>query len=49
MKLSTSLLLGTLAGLLYLNKRLLGDMQLERPIVVCPLVGLLLGDLPLGL
>ncbi|MGE5673534.1 MAG: PTS mannose/fructose/sorbose/N-acetylgalactosamine transporter subunit IIC [Mycobacterium leprae] len=45
----TALILGVVAGLLYLSRRLLGDMQLERPIVVGPLVGLILGDVKTGL
>ena len=36
-------------GLAYLQRRMLGDCQLERPIVLGPLVGLLLGDMSTGL
>ena len=42
------LVVSLVAGLAYLSRRLLGDCQLERPIVLGPLVGLLLGDLRTG-
>lgn len=49
MSLGTALLLSVVAGLVYMQRRIFGDMQLERPIVVGPLVGLILGDLKIGL
>lgn len=49
MSLGTALLLSVVAGLVYMQRRMFGDMQLERPIVVGPLVGLILGDLKTGL
>ena len=49
MSLTMSLLLAAIAGTLYMTRRLCGDMLLERPIVVCPLIGLVLGDYKLGL
>lgn len=45
----TALLLSIIAGLVYIQRRVFGDMQFERPIVVGPLVGLILGDLKTGL
>ncbi|MGE5589458.1 MAG: PTS mannose/fructose/sorbose/N-acetylgalactosamine transporter subunit IIC [Bacillota bacterium] len=49
MSFGTALLLSIVAGLLYLQRRMFGDMQLERPIVVGPLIGLILGDFQTGL
>ena len=49
MSLGIALLLSVVAGLVYMQRRIFGDMQLERPIVVGPLVGLILGDLKIGL
>lgn len=49
MSLTMSLLLAAIAGILYMTRRLCGDMLLERPIIVCPLIGLVLGDYKLGL
>ncbi len=49
MNLSTALLISIMTGLLYMQRRMLGEMQLERPIVVGPLIGLILGDLNTGL
>jgi mannose/fructose/N-acetylgalactosamine-specific phosphotransferase system component IIC len=43
------LIVSLIAGLAYLQRRMLGDCQLERPIVLGPLIGLLLGDLSTGL
>ncbi len=43
------LVVSLVAGLAYLQRRMLGDCQLERPIVLAPLVGLLLGDVSTGL
>lgn len=49
MGIGTALLLSVVTGLVYIQRRMFGDMQLERPIVVGPLVGLILGDLKTGL
>jgi mannose/fructose/N-acetylgalactosamine-specific phosphotransferase system component IIC len=49
MGIGTALLLSLVAGLVYIQRRMFGDMQFERPIVVGPLVGLILGDLKMGL
>lgn len=49
MSFGTALLISIVAGLVYIQRRMLGDSQLERPIVVGPLIGLLLGDLKTGL
>lgn len=49
MGIGTAVLLSIVAGLIYIQRRMFGDMQLERPIVVGPLVGLILGDLKTGL
>lgn len=43
------LIVSLIAGLAYLQRRMLGDCQLERPIVLGPLIGLILGDLSTGL
>ena len=49
MSIGMSLILAVIAGMLYLTRRLCGDVMLERPIVVCPLIGLILGDYQTGL
>lgn len=49
MSVGTALLLSIVAGLVYIQRRMFGDIQLERPIVVGPLVGLILGDVRTGL
>lgn len=49
MNLMMSLFIAAIAGGLYMTRRVLGDMMMERPIVVCPLIGLILGDYTLGL
>jgi mannose/fructose/N-acetylgalactosamine-specific phosphotransferase system component IIC len=49
MGIGTTILLSIVAGLVYIQRRMFGDMQFERPIVVGPLVGLILGDLKMGL
>jgi len=38
-----------IAGLAYLSRRMTGDSQLERPIVIGPIVGLIMGDPYTGL
>jgi mannose/fructose/N-acetylgalactosamine-specific phosphotransferase system component IIC len=49
MGIGMAFVLSIVAGLVYIQRRMFGDMQLERPIVVGPLVGLILGDLKTGL
>lgn len=49
MSVGTALLLASVAGLVYIQRRMFGDIQMERPIVVGPLVGLILGDFQTGL
>jgi PTS system mannose-specific IID component len=49
MSIVTALLLSFLAGFAYFSRRFLGDLYLERPIVLAPIVGLILGDLHTGL
>lgn len=49
MNMGSIIVVSLVAGLAYLQRRMLGDCQLERPIVLGPLVGLLLGDLSTGL
>lgn len=49
MNIGMSLIIAIIAGGLYMTRRLCGDMLLERPIVVCPLIGLILGDYMVGL
>ena len=49
MSFGSVLVVSLIAGLAYLQRRMLGDCQLERPIVLGPLVGLLLGDVKMGL
>lgn len=48
MSLFTALLLAVIAGAAYLTRRIGGDTQFERPIVLAPIVGLILGDLETG-
>lgn len=45
----TAFLLSVLAGFAYFSRRFLGDLFLERPIVLGPLTGLIMGDLYTGL
>ena len=45
MSIGTALLLSLLAGFAYFSRRFLGDWYFERPIIVAPITGLILGDL----
>lgn len=45
----TSLILGLIGVICILDSRLLGRLNLERPLITSTLVGLVLGDLPAGL
>lgn len=47
--LGTSILLGFIGVICILDSRLLGRLNLERPLITCTIVGLVLGDLPTGL
>lgn len=49
MSVGLALVLSFLAGFAYFSRRFLGDWYLERPIVLGPLVGLVMGDLQTGL
>jgi PTS system mannose-specific IID component len=49
MSVVTALLLSILAGFAYFSRRFLGDWFLERPIVLAPIVGLIMGDFHTGL
>lgn len=49
MSFGSVLIVSLITGLAYLQRRMLGDCQLERPIVLGPLIGLLLGDVSTGL
>lgn len=42
-------IISLITGLAYLQRRALGDCQLERPIVLGPIIGLILGDFQSGL
>ena len=43
------IIISSIAAILYLESRLLGQHQLDRPIIICPLIGLFMGDLKTGL
>ena len=45
----TSLILGLVGVFCILDSRLLGRLNFERPLITCTIVGLLLGNLPVGL
>ncbi|MFC5651116.1 PTS system mannose/fructose/sorbose family transporter subunit IID [Paenibacillus solisilvae] len=49
MSIGVSLLLACLAGFAYFSRRFMGDLFLERPIVLAPLTGLIMGDFHTGL
>lgn len=49
MSISMALILALVAGFAYFSRRFFGDWYLERPIVLGPLVGLIMGDLETGL
>ncbi len=49
MTLAKALLIAVVVGLTYLARRIGGDPQLERPIILGPVVGLILGDLHTGI
>lgn len=49
MSLFTALLLAFVAGAAYMTRRIGGDSQFERPIVLGPIVGAILGDLQTGI
>jgi mannose/fructose/N-acetylgalactosamine-specific phosphotransferase system component IID len=47
--LGTAIILSLLAGFAYFSRRFFGDFFLERPIVVAPITGLIMGDFHTGL
>ena len=49
MTVSLALILAFVAGFSYFARRFFGDMFLERPIIIGPVVGLILGDFTTGL
>lgn len=49
MSIFTIFIISLITGLAYLQRRALGDCQLERPIVLGPLIGIILGDFTTGL
>lgn len=49
MSIGTALALSFLAGFAYWSRRFLGDWFLERPIILAPLTGLIMGNFHLGL
>lgn len=49
MSIGTALLLSFVAGFAYFSRRFMGDLFLERPIVLGPITGLIMGDLHTGL
>ena len=49
MSVFTALLVGFLAGFAYFARRFMGDFYLERPIILGPLVGIVMGDITTGL
>ena len=49
MSISTALLLAFVAGFAYFSRRFFGDWYIERPIIIGPIVGLIMGDLETGL
>lgn len=49
MTLTQAILIALVVALSYLARRILGDPQIERPIILGPIVGLIAGDLQTGL
>src|SRR5579864_7444434 len=49
MSIGTAVILACLAGFAYFSRRFFGDWFLERPIVVAPITGLIMGDFHTGL
>src|SRR5690606_34199229 len=49
MSVGTALVLAFLAGFAYFSRLFLGDLYLERPIILGPVVGLVMGDVQTGL
>jgi len=49
MSIVTATLLSILAGFAYFSRRFMGDWFLERPIILAPLTGLIMGDFHMGL
>lgn len=47
--LGISIILGLIGVICILDSRILGRLNIERPLITCTLVGLALGDLPTGL
>lgn len=49
MNITTAFIIALITGLAYLQRRFCGDCQLERPLVLGPVIGLVLGDFKTGL
>ena len=49
MSITTALILAFVAGFAYFSRRFFGDWYLERPIIIGPIVGLIMGDMETGL
>ena len=49
MSITTTFIISLITGLAYLQRSVLGDCQLERPLVLGPIIGLILGDFGTGL
>lgn len=49
MSITAALLCAFVAGFAYWSRRFLGDWYLERPIIIGPVIGLIMGDLEMGL
>ena len=49
MSITIALLLALVAGFAYFSRRFFGDWYIERPIIIGPIVGLIMGDLETGL
>ena len=43
------IIISAIASIFWLESRMLGQHQLDRPIVICPVIGLVLGDPTTGL
>ncbi|WP_062109963.1 PTS system mannose/fructose/sorbose family transporter subunit IID [Bacillus niameyensis] len=49
MNITIAIILALVAGFAYFSRRFFGDWYIERPIIIGPLVGLIMGDLETGL
>lgn len=49
MSITTTFVISLITGFAYLQRRFMGDCQLERPLVLGPIIGFVLGDFSTGL